>query len=86
MECGGVVYALPPAPRLDLCEECYWAWQDEGKAEALKEGKALGGTTIKRNSLLVLYHTGRGWPAMPSVDVFDKKILHRIRQEALAHR
>jgi hypothetical protein len=26
------VYALMPAPRLDLCEPCYWAWQDEGKA------------------------------------------------------
>ena len=26
------VYALMPAPRLDLCEPCYWEWQDEVKA------------------------------------------------------
>jgi hypothetical protein len=26
------VYALPPAEKLDLCEPCYWAWQDAEKA------------------------------------------------------
>ena len=29
--CGGVVYAMAPAEKLDLCEPCYWAWQDLGR-------------------------------------------------------
>ena len=27
------VYAIAPAPRSDLCEPCYWAWQDAGERE-----------------------------------------------------
>jgi hypothetical protein len=29
--CGGIVYAKAPAEKLDLCEPCYWKWQDLGK-------------------------------------------------------
>ena len=30
------VYALAPAERLDLCEPCYWAWQDLGSPSVFK--------------------------------------------------
>jgi hypothetical protein len=33
------VYAISPAPRLDLCEPCYWAWQDDGKRVTVIEHK-----------------------------------------------
>lgn len=33
------VYAVAPAPRLDLCEPCYWAWQDAGSPTVFKKAK-----------------------------------------------
>jgi hypothetical protein len=50
--CGGIVYAKAPAEKLDLCEPCYWKWQDLGKPKRyLPLGEAEGKVNVSISTL-----------------------------------